>query len=150
MSFLRVALLALLVAAATAALAIAGMSVPVHWAILLALPAGAVALAGGLLSGAFDADWTPEPDPPTASVSLHASFLTERLERSVLEQDRFTSRVQPRLRRIAEAALRCDLNTREAKEKLGPELHHLLTARNAQLPPPRKFATLMRRLEELC
>jgi hypothetical protein len=150
MSLLRAALLAVLVAGGTAALAIAGMNVPVHWAVLMALPAGAVAIAGGLLSGTFDADWTPEPDPPTASVSLHATFLTERLERSVLDQYRFTSRVQPRLRRIARAALQQDLNTREAKEKLGPELHHLLTAHDAQLPPPKAFAALMRRLEELC
>jgi hypothetical protein len=150
MSLLRAVLLAVLVAGATAALAIAGMNVPVHWAVLMALPVGAVAIAGGLLSGTFDADWTPEPDPPTASVSLHASFLTERLERSVVDQYRFTSRVQPRLRRVARAALQQDLNTQEAKEKLGPELHHLLTAHDAQLPPPKTFAALMRRLEELC
>jgi hypothetical protein len=150
MSLPRAALLAVLAAGATAALAIVGMTVPVHWAVLMALPAGAVALAGGLLSGTFDADWTPEPEPTTASVSLHASFLTERLERSVLDQYRFTSRVQPRLRRIAEAVLQHDLNTREAREKLGPELHHLLTAHDAQLPSPGKFVTLMRRLEELC
>jgi len=150
MSLLRSALLAVVVAVATAVVALFGMNAPPLWAFLLALPTGTVALAGGLLSGTFDADWTPEPDPPTASVSLHATFLTERLERSALDQYRFTSRVQPRLRRIASAALRQDLTTREAKEKLGPELHHLLTAHDAQLPPPTTFAALMRRLEELC
>jgi hypothetical protein len=150
MNLIRAVLLAVLVAVATAVLAVGAVSVPVHWAVLMALPAGAVTLAGGLLAGVFDADWTPEPEPPIASVSLHASFLTERLERAVLDQYRFTSRVQPRLRRIAKAALGQDLDTPEAEEKLGPELHRLLTAQDAQLPPPATFAALMRRLEELC
>jgi hypothetical protein len=150
MSLLRACLLAAVVAVATAVTAVAGMNVPTHWAVLIALPAGAVALAGGLLSGTFDADWTAEPEPPAASVTLHATFLTERLERSGMDQYRFTSRVQPRLRRIAKAALGHDLDTPEAKEKLGPELHHLLTANDAQLPSPKTFAALMRRLEDLC
>jgi hypothetical protein len=150
MSHVRAAMLAVVVAIATGVIAVTGMSVPIFWAVLMALPAGAVALAGGLVAGTFDADWTPEPEPPAASVTLHATFLTERLERSAIDQYRFTSRVQPRLRRIATAALRQDLNTPEAKEKLGPELHSLLTAHDAQLPQPKTFAALMRRLEDLC
>jgi hypothetical protein len=150
MSIVRAAFLAAAVALAIGAAAVVGMNVPMFWAVLMALPAGAVALAGGLLAGTFDADWTAEPEPPAASVTLHAIFLTERLERSAIDQYRFTSRVQPRLRRIAKAALRQDLNTPEAREKLGPELHSLLTATDAQLPPPKTFAALMRRLEDLC
>jgi hypothetical protein len=150
MTFLRALLFAAIVAVATAVVAVTGMNVPVAWAIVIALPAAAVTLAGALLSGTFDADWTPEPDPPAASVSLHAIFLTERLERSAMDQYRFTSRIQPRLRRVARTALGEDLNTPQAKEKLGPELHELLTAPNAQLPPPKRFAALMRRLEDLC
>lgn len=150
MSLVRAILLAVVVAIATGITAVTGMNVPIFWAVLMALPAGAVTLAGGLLAGTFDADWTAEPEPPTASVTLHAIFLTERFERSAIDQYRFTSRVQPRLRRIARAALRDDLNTREARDKLGPELHSLLTAPNAQLPPPKTFAALMRRLEDLC
>jgi hypothetical protein len=150
MSLLRAAILAVIVAVATGATAVTGMNVPIFWAVLIALPAGAVALAGGLLAGVYDADWTPEPEPPAGSVTLHAIFLTERLERSAIDQYRFTSRVQPRLRRVAMAALRQDLNTPEAREKLGPELHSLLTAHDAQLPPPKTFAVLMRRLEDLC
>jgi hypothetical protein len=150
MSLLRACLLAVVVAVATAAVALAVMNVPTHWAVLIALPAGAVALAGSLLSGTFDADWTAEPEPPAASVTLHATFLTERLERSGMDEYRFTTRVQPRLRRIAQAALQQDLDTPEAKERLGPELHRLLTASDAQLPPPKTLAALMRRLEELC
>jgi hypothetical protein len=150
MSFLRALLFAVVVGVATAVVAVTGMTVPVPWAVVIALPAAAVTLAGALMSGTFDADWTPEPDPPSASVSLHAIFLTERLERSAMDQYRFTSRVQPRLRRTARSALGQDLNTPVAKERLGPELHELLTAPNAQLPPPKEFAALMRRLEDLC
>lgn len=150
MSLLRAAILATVIGLTTALTAIFGMNVPTHWAVLLALPAAAVTLAGGLLSGTFDADWTAEPEPPAASVTLHATSLTERLERSALDQYRFTSRVQPRLRRIAQAALQQDLDTPEAREKLGAQLHHLLTAHDAQLPPPKTFAALMRKLETLC
>jgi hypothetical protein len=150
MSLVRAVVLAVVVALATGATAVVGMNVPMFWAVLMALPAGAVTFAGCLFAGAFDADWTPEPEPTSARVTLHATFVTERLERSAIDQYRFTSRVQPRLRRIATAGLRQDLNTQEAREKLGPELHSLLTAHDAQLPPPKTFAALMRRLEDLC
>ena len=150
MSLIRAAILAAVVAFFTGGTAMAGMNVPLFWAVLMALPAGAVTFAGCLLAGTYDADWTAEPEPPAASVTLHATFLTERLERSAIDPYRFTSRLQPRLRRIATAALRQDLNTPEAREKLGPELHSLLTANDAQLPPPKTFTALMRRLEDLC
>jgi hypothetical protein len=146
----RAVLLAAVVAAATFLTAFFYMNVPAFWAVLITLPPTAVALAGGLFAGTFDADWTPEPDAPAASVTSHASFLTERLERSTLDQYRFTSRIRPRLRRIAVAAVGSDLNAPEAREKLGDELHRLLTAPDAQLPDPKTFAALMRRLEELC
>ncbi|TDV45473.1 DUF7269 family protein [Actinophytocola oryzae] len=150
MTLLRASVIAALVAVAVGVTAYAGMNTPVVWAFLFAAPAGAVTLAGCLLSGTFDADWTVEPEAPSSSVTLHATSLTERLERSTLDQYRFTSRIQPRLRRIATAALQQDLDTPEARERLGPQLHTLLTATDAQLPPPKEFAALMRRLEELC
>lgn len=137
------------VAVAVFATARFAMNVPVPWALLMALPAGALTFAGCLLAGTFDADWTAEPDPPSASVTLHATFLTERLERSAIDQYRFTSRVQPRLRRAAQAMVGQDLDTPDAKERLGTDLHALLTSPDAQLPPPKTFAVLMRRLEDL-
>jgi hypothetical protein len=141
--FTTVAAVAVFVAARFA------MNVPVPWALLMALPAGALTFAGCLLAGTFDADWTAEPDPPSASVTLHATFLTERLERSAIDQYRFASRVQPRLRRAAQAAVGSDLDTPQARERLGTDLHALLTSPDAQLPPPKTFAALMRRLEDL-
>ncbi|MFC4854018.1 hypothetical protein [Actinophytocola glycyrrhizae] len=149
MSLKRAAMFAVVVAAAVVGAGMSAMSVPLHWALLVALPAAVLTLAGCLLAGTFDADWTAEPDPPAASVTLHATFLTERLERSTIDQYRFTSRVQPRLRRIAQSVLGQDLDTPVARERLGTDLHRLLTARDAQLPPPKTFAALMRRLEEL-
>lgn len=150
MTALRAGVLAAVVALFTVVAAVFGMNVPVHWAILIGVPPGVLAFVAGVLSGTFDADWTAEPDPPAAGVTLHASFLTERLERSGLDQYRFTSRVQPRLRRIAESATHGDLHSAAARERLGADLHRLLTAPDAQLPPPKTFAALMRRLEELC
>lgn len=149
MTLKRAVLFAVVVGAAVVAAAMFAMSVPTHWALLIALPAAVLTLGGCLLAGTFDADWTAEPDPPAASVTLHATFLTERLESSAIDQYRFTSRVQPRLRRIAQAALGPDLNTPDAKERLGTDLHRLLTATDAQLPSPKTFAALMRRMEEL-
>jgi hypothetical protein len=150
MSLDRAAFRAVLVAVGVAVVAIFLLNVPVHWAVLIALPAGVVTFGGVTLSGAFDADWTAEPDPTTTSVARHASDLTERLERAAKDRFRFTSRVRPRLRHLALAALGQDLNTEEAREKLGADLHRLLTAPDAQLPDPKTFAALVRRLEDLC
>jgi len=149
MSLKRAVVLAVIVAAAVVAAAYYAMSVPLPWALLIALPAAVLTLAGCLLAGTFDADWTAEPDLPAASVTLHATFLTERLERSAIDQYRFASRVQPRLRRIAQSVLGPDLDTPDARARLGADLHALLTSKDAQLPPTRTFAALMRRLEEL-
>lgn len=150
MTLLRAGLLGLVVAVVVAVGAIAAFGVPVGWAVLLAVPAGVLAMAGGLLAGTYDAEWTAPPELPAAAVTLNATFVTERLEQSAKDPYRFTARVQPRLRRIAVAALDGDLDSPAAREKLGPELHALLTDHHAQLPPPPKFAALMRRLEELC
>jgi hypothetical protein len=149
MTVRRSLVLTVVAAAAVVAAAVFGMTVPLGWALLMAVPTAALTFAGCLLSGTFDVDWTAEPEPPAASVTLHATFLTERLERSALDQYRFTSRVQPRLRRIAQSVLGPDLHTPAARERLGADLHRLLTATDAQLPPPKTFAALMRRLEEL-
>jgi hypothetical protein len=140
---------AVVVALAVAGTARYAVSVPVNWALLIALPAAVLTLVGCLLAGTFDADWAVEPDPPAAGVTLHATFLTERLERSAGDQYRFVSRVRPRLRRIAQSVVGPDLDTPAARERLGADLHRLLTATDAHLPPPKTFAALMRRLEEL-
>lgn len=155
MSLVRASLLAASIAMVVFLGAVVAIGVPVGWAVLIALPAGALGLAAGLLSGTFDADWTAEPDQAAAAVTLHATFLTERLERSAIDQYRFTSRVQPRLGRVADAVVRrrlgpdVDVRDPRARELLGADLHRLVTATDAQLPPAKTFAALMRRLEDL-
>lgn len=150
MSLLKAAVLGVLVAVAVGVAAVAAFGVPLNWTIMIAVPAGVLVAVGALLSGTFDAEWSAPPELPAAAVTLHATFVTERLEQSAKDPHRFTSRVQPRLKRIAVAALHGDLDSEEAKEKLGPDLHRLLTDPHAELPPPPKFAALMQRLEELC
>lgn len=133
------------------------MGVPFWWAVLVSLPPAAAVLLTGLFVGAFDQDWTPEPDPPASSVYLHASQLADRLGQAATDPYRFTSRVQPRLRRLALTSLRrhpdtadlADLHDPRARERLGGELHALLTAQSARLPDAREFAAMVRRLEEL-
>lgn len=157
MNVLRAALLALLAAVVVAVAVVVAMGTPILWAILLSIPVGAAVLLAGLFSGAFDADWTPEPDLPSASVCLHATSLTERLRQAATDPYRFTSRVQPRLRRLAITTLRrdpriadiADLHDPRARERLGADLHRLLTAHDASLPKPDEFAAMLRRLEEL-
>lgn len=157
MTPLRAAGLALLTAAAAFVVLISFMDTPVGWAVLVSLPPGLVVLLAALFVGGFDQDWTPEPDLPASSVWLHASQLGDRLGQAATDPYRFSSRVQPRLRRIALTALRrhpdtadlTDLHDPRARERLGVDLHELLTTPAARLPKPAEFAALMRRLEEL-
>jgi hypothetical protein len=143
-------LLSILVAAAVAVGAHLAGGVPLGWAILVALPIGAGVFVAGAVSGVFDVDWTPEPDPRAVGTCLHASTLTDRLGLAAADPYRFTSRVQPRLRRLALDQLRRhgvdDLRDPRARELLGADLHDLLTARTAHLPQPATFTAMMRRL----
>ena len=131
------------------------LAVPILWALLLGLPVGALVLLGSLLAGAADANWEPVPAPHVVPAELHASTLATRFAEAAEDQHRFTSRVQPRLRRLAIAVLRGrsgteDLTTLDdprAKRALGPELHSLLTDRRARLPEPRRLVALLDELE---
>jgi hypothetical protein len=133
------------------------MSMPVWWALLVSLPPAAAVLLTALFVGNFDQDWSPEPDAPTASVCLHASQLTDRLGQAATDPYRYTSRVQPRLRRLALSTLRrvpetadiVDLHDPRARAHLGDDLYDLLTKPGARLPKPDEFAAMVRRLEEL-
>lgn len=157
MSPIRAILLAVVTGVAVQLTVMKAMDTPFWWALLVALPIATAVLLTGLFAGAFDQDWTPEPDLPIASVCLHASQLSDRLGQAATDPYRFTSRVQPRLRRLALTTLRrdpetadiADLHDPRAREKLGPALHDLLTASSARLPKPDEFAAMVRRLEEL-
>lgn len=157
MSPLRAIPLAVLTGVAVHLTATIAMDVPFWWALLVALPPAAAVLITALFVGTFDQDWTPEPDLPAASVCLHATQLSDRLGQAATDPYRFTSRVQPRLRRLALTTLRrrpdtadiADLHDPRARERLGAGLHDLLTAQSARLPKPDEFAAMVRRLEEL-
>ncbi|HEV7646804.1 MAG TPA: hypothetical protein VGP26_01460 [Actinophytocola sp.] len=157
MSPLRAFGLTVLTATVVFLLGISTMSMPFWWAVLVSLPPAAAVLLTTLFVGGFDQDWTPEPDLPAASVCLHASQLGDRLGQAATDPYRYTSRVQPRLRRLALSTLRripgtadiADLHDPRARERLGEQLYQLLTAPGARLPKPDEFAAMVRRLEEL-
>ncbi|MGH3879408.1 MAG: hypothetical protein ACRDSK_20460 [Actinophytocola sp.] len=156
MSALRAAALAVLTAVVVGVTATYAVDVPFWWAVLVSIPPAAAVLVTAMFVGTFDQDWTPEPDLPAASVCLHASSLADRLGQAATDPYRFTSRVQPRLRRLALTTLRRDPETADiedlhdprARERLGDDLHGLLTASGARLPKPDEFAAMLRRLEE--
>jgi hypothetical protein len=130
-------------------------AIPVWWAVALSLPLAAVVLLALLLSGVADPNWEPVPAPVSTPAELHASTLAARFAEAAEDQHRFTSRVQPRLRRIAIATLRGRPGTRDltslddprARDVLGADLHRLLTDSQARLPDPGRLAALLDRLE---
>jgi hypothetical protein len=155
MSVARSVVSAIAVAVLAALFAAQLMAVPLGWAIVLGLPLGGVVLVGTLLSGAMDANWEPVPAPSVIPSELHASTLATRLAEAASDRHRFTTRVQPRLRRLAVATLRGRPDTTDltsladprAKDALGPDLYSLLTDPAARLPEPRRLAELLDRLE---
>ncbi len=156
MSRFRAGLLAAVTGLAVFLLATRAMNVPFWWAVLVALPPAAAVFLTAQFAGTFDQDWSPEPDLPASSVCLHASSLGDRLSQAATDRYRFTSRVQPRLRRLALSWLRrhpdvadvADLHDPRARELLGADLHDLLVSPSARLPKPAEFAAMVRRLEE--
>jgi hypothetical protein len=146
--------LATTVAAAVALSSYLTGGIPIGWAVAISLPVGAAVLVWALLSGTYDVHWAPEPHPSSTGFCRHANTLTDRLAKAATDPYWFTSRIQPRLRRIALDTLRRkqgidDLGDPRARELLGADLYQLITARDARLPPATTFAVLVRRLEEL-
>jgi hypothetical protein len=129
--------------------------VPLHWAVALGLPVGAIALLTALLSGAADANWEPVPAPDGPAGDPRATMISARLAEAADDPHRFVTRLRPRLCRIALATLRArpgtaDLTTVDdprARAALGAELHDLLTRKDARLPGPRRLAELLAQLE---
>ncbi|RKT52533.1 hypothetical protein [Saccharothrix australiensis] len=124
---------------------------PVHWAALIALPVLALAVLVARLPRATDVLWSPPLRHFSSATSPQASALAGRLAEAAVDQDRFTTRVQPRLRRLAEARLRQrhgvpDADDPRAAALLGPELHRLVTDPAAPLPDPRKLTELLENL----
>ncbi|XVV04609.1 hypothetical protein ACQPW3_04120 [Actinosynnema sp. CA-248983] len=124
---------------------------PLHWAALVAVPVIALAVLAARLPRATDIVWAPPPALFSTATSGHAGTLASRLAEAAIDHDRFTVRVQPRLRRLVEARLRQrhgvhDLADPRAAALLGPELHRLVTDPAATLPEPRRLAELLENL----
>ncbi|QFZ24007.1 hypothetical protein EKG83_03595 [Saccharothrix syringae] len=137
-----------LLAAAATALVLVRAGAPWHWAVLVALPAGGLALLAGRLPQPTDIAWAAPPVGVTGGSSTHASALAGRFAEAAADRDRFTRRVQPRLRRLAEARLRQvhgvpDLDDPRARTVLDPDLFRLLTDPSASLPEPARLAELL-------
>ncbi|MEU4800769.1 hypothetical protein [Actinosynnema sp. NPDC023587] len=145
------ALTAGVVVGGATAFALVRAGAPVHWAVLVALPALALAMLVARLPRATDVVWAPPPAHFSTATSVQASSLAARLAEAAVDQDRFAVRIQPRLRRLVEARVRQrhgvpDLADPRAAALLDPELHRLVTDPGASLPDHR---TLTRLLENL-
>jgi hypothetical protein len=131
--------------------------IPLHWAILFGLATGTLITLGVSLTGMMDANWDAVPNPVTTTPELRASSMAIRFAEASADQNRFRTRLQPRLCQLAIASLRTrpgtedltGLDDQRARDALGAELHALLTDPRAKLPGPRRLATLLARLEEL-
>ncbi|XVS65200.1 hypothetical protein ACQPYE_03805 [Actinosynnema sp. CA-299493] len=140
-----------LVGAAVTAFVLTRVGAPWLWAVALALPVGGLTLLVARLPRATDVVWAQQPATLSTATSVQATTLASRLAEAAVDQDRFVRRVQPRLRRLAEARLRQvhgvhDLHHPKAREVLGADLHRLLTDPNAPLPEPSKLADLLENL----
>ncbi len=150
MGLVRAALLAL-AAGAVAGFALHRLGAPLGWAALVALPIAALVLLLGRLPRVLDITWAPLPAHPSGATSVQASTLAGRLDEASRDRDRFTSRVRPRLRALAEARLRQRGVTTlaEGRPLLGDDTYRLLTDPNATMPTPRALAEVLDRLEDL-
>ncbi len=155
MSVARSIALALFAAMVAGLIAHQIFGTPLLWAIAFALPAGALALLVGLLSGMADANWEAVPAQVTGRPELHASSLATRFAEAASDPHRFRTRVLPRLNRLAIATMRNrpgteDLTTVDdprAKALLGEELYALLTDEEARMPSPQRLCELIDHLE---
>ncbi|WNV82311.1 hypothetical protein [Umezawaea sp. Da 62-37] len=150
LGLVRAGLLALAVGA-VAGFVLYKLGSPPGWAAVVALPiAGLVLLVARLPRGA-DIAWSPLPAHASGATSVVASTLVSRLDEASRDRDRFTTRIRPRLRALAESRLRLRGVTTlaEGRALLGEDAFRLLTDPDAAMPDPRVLAALLDRLEAL-
>ncbi|MBC6450321.1 hypothetical protein [Actinokineospora xionganensis] len=141
--------LAVLVTVLVSALGVWPGNIPLFWSACLGVAGGAVTLLATRYAGPLDPLWRAVPDPAGSATDLQAANLAGRLAEAAVDQVRFVSRVQPRLRALAEAAVReRGLSGTEAADFLGPDLAELISSPHAELPPPHRAAELLARLEK--
>jgi hypothetical protein len=126
--------------------------VVVEWAALLAVPVTALTLVGLRSPRGAEAVWMPLPETYEGATEHQAAALASRLAESAAVPERFATRVQPRIRKLALAKLRRagieELADPRAPSVLGPQIHKLATDPLATLPAPGVAAALFAELEE--
>lgn len=153
LSMVRAAVLALAVGAVAGYL-LFRIGAPVGWAAVVALPIAALVMLAGRLPRSTDIVWQPLPAGYSSASSVQASTLASRFAEAAADQDRFATRVQPRLRRLALSRLRqvhgiADLADPRAREHLGTQAYRLITDPGTPLSDPGELAELLNRLENL-
>ncbi|MBP2320911.1 hypothetical protein JOF56_001296 [Kibdelosporangium banguiense] len=129
------------------------MVLPVFWAVTVALPVMACTFVATALAGVAAPTWKSMPAKPESLTAHQASVLSSRLAGVAKDPGRYTSKMQPRLRTLAQSVLRhrhgvVSLADPRARDLLGTELHDLITKADAKLPSPHRLAQLLSRLEE--
>ncbi|OLR90014.1 hypothetical protein [Actinokineospora bangkokensis] len=153
MTTLRTAAIAALAGVGVVVLAAWPGDLPVFWAVVLGVPAAAVAFAGARFAGPLEPDWAPLPEPAGTATNPQAATLAGRLAEAAEDPHRFRSRIRPRLLRLADARLLAHgvsgVDDPRARGLLGAELHRLLIDPRAELPPPGRFTELLHQLEDV-
>lgn len=156
MRVVRELVVAVPVGAAVGVISAVLLGAPLLLAVALALPAALVAFLAARLVGVITPVWSTPEEVRPAGLSI-AATLTARLRDAGQDPARFANQLRPRLQRIALTSLQTQpdladlpgLDDPRARDALGPDLHTLLTARDAALPAPDRTAALLAPLEDL-
>ncbi|MET0235939.1 MAG: hypothetical protein ABW224_14940 [Kibdelosporangium sp.] len=126
---------------------------PWFWAGAVALPVVACTFAAAALAGSAAPAWKSAPVLADSLTAHQASVLSGRFAGLAKDPGKFTSKVQPRLRNLAQSVLRHrhdvpSLADPRARQLLGADLYDLITKPDAKVPSPHRLAQLLGRLEE--
>lgn len=126
------------------------LGVPPDRALLLGLAVGGLVAALAQTRGVDSARWPRHVAPSTGAGWHQASLLESALTQSASDPLRFTSRVAPRLRRLAEVRLHragMTWETAQARTALGPETYDLLSRPLATAPGTTAVRRALDRIE---
>lgn len=128
------------------------VGVPPDRALLLGLAVGGLAAALQQTRGVESARWPGHAVPSTGAGWHQASLLESALRQSASDPARFSSRVAPRLRRLAEARLHragMTWDSPQARTALGTETYDLLDGPLESAPGGMAVRRALDRIEEI-
>jgi hypothetical protein len=128
------------------------VGVPPDRALLLGLAVGGLVAALQQTRGVESARWPGHVAPSTGAGWHQASLLESALRQSASDPARFTSRVAPRLRRLAEARLHragMTWDSPQARTALGPQTYDLLNGPLTSAPGGTAVRHALDRIEEI-